>query len=113
MQKRGNTMYKKAVILLMFLMILPCASALRLQFSSDTGNKIFFEPNLAREITFTVSEVERVATVPISISGNLAKYASVEPTELSMSPGEKKEVKLKIRLPEDVPKGINAHHTID
>ena len=107
MQKRGNTMYKKAVVLLMFLMILPCASALRLQFSSDTGNKIFFEPNLAREITFTVSEVERVATVPISISGNLAKYASVEPTELSMSPGEKKEVKLKIRLPEDVPKGIN------
>lgn len=106
MQKRGNTMYKNILILLIILLVLPNVSAIKILMGSD--NKVFFEPNLAREFTFTVSEAERPATVPIALKGSMAKYATVEPSVLDMVPGDKKEIKIKLQLPETIDKGVHA-----
>lgn len=94
------------IILLFFILSLN-ASALKINFK-DKDNRIFFEPNLYKEISFYVDDAERVATVPIKLEGELAKYASVEPDKLSLRPGEGKSVKLKLQLPKDIPKGVHS-----
>ena len=94
-------------IIILFLILSLNASALKINFK-DKDNRVFFEPNLYKEISFYVDDAERVATVPIKLEGELAKYASVEPDKLSLRPGEGKSVLLKLQLPKDIPKGVHS-----
>jgi len=68
---------------------------------------IYFEPNLHKELIFTISDAEKVAKVPIELKGKFAKYAVVTPSVFSLRPGEKKDITLTLDLPEKIPKGIH------
>lgn len=101
---------KKTHIICIFsvLIILLCNCAFGLKIQLGADNKIFFEPNLQKEMILDISEAERPARVPISIGGDMAQYATIDPSSLEMSPGEKKQVKLTIKLPESIPKGVHS-----
>ena len=102
-------MNQKILLLILIILLIPLdVSAIKIRIGQD--NKVFFEPNLYKEIIVTVSDAEKLATVPIALKGGFAKYAKIDPISLDMKPGEVKEVKLTIQLPEDIPKGV---HTIE
>ena|GEM_PF-5294699 len=85
------------------------ASAIKISYS-DFDRKIYFKPNLQKELTFTVSEAEKVAEVYLRLKGDFAKYATVTPDKVYMSPGEQREIKVMLSLPEQIPEGI---HTLE
>ncbi len=96
------------VFLLIFILILSIqVSAIKISYAGF-DRAIYFEPNLHKELTFTISDAEKVANVPIELKGEFAKYAVVEPSLLSLSPGEQKEIKLTLDLPAEIPKGIHV-----
>lgn len=95
------------IILLIILFLPVSVSAIKIQFG-NFDNKIFFEPNLKQELVFTISEAQRSAKVPITLEGNMAKYATVKPDLLELNPGEIKEITVKLDFPAEIPEGI--HH---
>ena len=95
------------VFLLIFVLILSIqVSAIKISYDSF-DRAIYFEPNLHKEMTFTISDAEKNANVPIELKGEFSKYAVVEPSLLSLRPGEQKEIKLTLDLPAEIPKGIH------
>lgn len=99
-------MNRKIIIFFILLVILSInVSAIRIRLGED--NKIFFQPKMQKELIITVSDAERVATVPIALKGDMAKYATVDQKTLTMNPGDQKDIKVTLSLPEDIPKGVN------
>lgn len=98
----------KKALFFVFLLILFSVqvSAIKIRYGGF-DRVIYFEPNLHKELTFTVSDAEKNAKVPIELKGELAQYVVVEPSELSLRPNERKDVKLIIDLPADIPEGVH------
>jgi len=98
----------KKALFFVFLLILFSVqvSAIKIRYG-DFDRVIYFEPNLHKELTFTISDAEKVAKVPLELKGKFAKYAVVEPSELSLRPGERKDIKLTLDLPAEIPEGVH------
>lgn len=95
-------------IILLFLVFFSVqVSAIKIRYA-DFDRAIYFEPNLHKELTFTISDAEKNAKVPIELKGEFSKYAIVEPAELSLKPGEKKDIKLILDLPAEIPEGVHV-----
>ena len=75
--------------------------------SIDGSDKIYFEPNLKKEIIVEVSEVRDVVRVPIKLKGDFVKYATVQPDVLNLQPGETKQAKISLELPGEIKEGIH------
>jgi hypothetical protein len=98
----------KKALFFVFLLILFSVqvSAIKIRYGGF-DRVIYFEPNLHKELTFTISDAEKNAKVPIELKGEFAKYAVVEPSELSLRPNERKDIKLTLNLPAEIPKGVH------
>jgi len=97
---------KYIFFIILLILISTSVSAIKIQLG-NFDNKVFFEPDLKKDLKFTLSEAQRPARVPISLEGPMAKYTTVIPSEVEMRPGEQKEIILSLALPSTLPEGIH------
>lgn len=98
----------KKILFFIFLLILFSVQANAIKISYQDFNRVvYFEPNLKKDFVFTISEAERQAIVELELKGEMARYASIEPSVFNLNPGQTREVVLKLNLPAELPKGVH------
>ena len=112
--KTQNKINKKlfGMILLVFTMLIILSIQANAYGIAPAKSAVNFEPNLEKDFEiFILSKGDLPIYFSIELAGELAQYAEVDQTSLFLDIGEtKKPVKVKLKLPNELPPGINTLH---
>ncbi|MBD3263195.1 hypothetical protein GF374_02340, partial [Candidatus Woesearchaeota archaeon] len=103
----GGTWFRGAIICFVFLLLLPCASAIGI---APAQIDIDYQGPTSTTLTFYAINSENTETkVEAYIDGDLANHIKLEETEFKLKPNEVKSFKVKLTLPSNVPSGKHTN----